>query len=467
MRIINSGSIDGCTLKDSDIYFINGINSSEEASMLALRDISNAMKERLTEEAFNRTNFYLAYNPAEGILADVHESYEQSTGRNAVLFLRSFLGFGIENVADNFRAGEAVSNLIVESSEAGVLPEHLAQIKNSLRHGRRVIIIGYSQGNFFMNAIYQALTPSEQSSTSLMSIATPDDQVADGSRHITLTTDRLISLIDTRIEILDPNFTNTQITNGTLGHLFAFDYFSDGLDSREQILNQLTTMRIETPLMPAFFDNGVINATLTWEPINYFPKLFSGVQEVSEIDQQFELASSGAFFSPSRYDRAHGSQVNENELVRFNEGLDGEGLGHGRIDRFPLGRSDTLNSVHYAIPSCNSFEIVDDELRVDRYEFFGGIDYMDLSDSELTQIEPPIVKSNVIVDGFGSQRRFERFISLSRDQFDNLTTSFIEAFITPDFTNGEIVGIFIRERFPQSEEEITRLDRIFNEQNNN
>jgi hypothetical protein len=116
-----------------------------------------------------------------------------------------------------------------------------------LEEGRRVVLVGHSQGNLYVNQAWEALIASEQENVRTIAVATPADHVGDVTEpYTTLHRDSLAASLFAALGALP---TNTDMDEECGGTLLGFDVpwlchgfkvaYLKGATPREQILNHV------------------------------------------------------------------------------------------------------------------------------------------------------------------------------------------------------------------------------------
>jgi len=151
----------------------------------------------------------------------------------------------------------------------------VTKYRTTIAEGKKVLLIAHSQGNLFGNQAYKLLTPSEQSSFGMVSIANVDNNVLGnssfGATYTTLTDDRVIeALIAIQLNLptspMNPNTENLTASEDAWGHLFVESYMVDGSVSEMQITQDILTTLSSLPEPYQVVEPGVITVSLTWGP---------------------------------------------------------------------------------------------------------------------------------------------------------------------------------------------------------
>lgn len=182
-NIVKSGSF-ACE-EQYTVLFGNGIMNSEQDSKDSLIELTTQMHPKLIPKLKDNTAYNNVYNPTENFIRDLEESYHQKNYAD-----RKQL---IEWLANSTLAPkwfqQYVKDLIVKLNNERILSSDVTQshvkIYNSLlAKGRQLTPVTHSQGNLFVNEAYFGIQEPLRQGMSIVSVANPDDVVADrDQRH--------------------------------------------------------------------------------------------------------------------------------------------------------------------------------------------------------------------------------------------------------------------------------------------
>lgn len=227
------------------VFFGNGVwNDVEDA------DESCSVLEELLEAHVSGTNlngiitYKLAYNPSEGYLADLLETFEQDLQTSYSLFwnylaewdlMPDFLQDKIIEIAKEVDADVVSANPSVQ--------EHIEQYNTYLSEGKTVVLVAHSQGNLYGNIAYIGIDPQYIDGFGIVSVANPDSYVAGGGPYTTIDEDFIIGSI---LSALPPNLDNFfgPLNWGDVwgGHSFIKSYMASGHEAEAKILNDIVAM---------------------------------------------------------------------------------------------------------------------------------------------------------------------------------------------------------------------------------
>jgi hypothetical protein len=187
--------------KDAVIFFGNGVGNDEEKAVLSMKKLKEVIQgDDLQFKGFN-LDFDVAYNQSgcdpelnteNGCLDDIIESVMQKTSSiNEKEFWAYLAGLRLATKEEEIKFGlffeQEEFNLVMETANSTAsmirdfriedVAKHLVLYQNSISTGKKVVLVAHSQGNLFGNDVYPFLTPTEQASFGMVSVATPTDNV--------------------------------------------------------------------------------------------------------------------------------------------------------------------------------------------------------------------------------------------------------------------------------------------------
>jgi hypothetical protein len=191
-----------CSNQGATVIYINGVFESKSDADADMQ----ALKYEYQKRHNDNINFLVGYNGTEGGGADdLVESAMNSYG---------------DNVNDYD------------------LQDILIQVQGELKT-RKVLLVGYSEGTYYTNAVYDYLTTHgvDKSSVAVYNIASPAWYVAGGGNYLTSSTDNAVSGLVTVLagkvgakKPLPPNITlqipASELNDPTGGHLLTTDYLA-------------------------------------------------------------------------------------------------------------------------------------------------------------------------------------------------------------------------------------------------
>ncbi len=237
-----------CPTEKTTIFFINGVDTEEFNAINSKEKLAKEVLAKTPDNLKDCLSFDYAYNTDELLKLDFIEAGLQKSeelDRSTSLFWKVYLralamsqlpGFNL--LADDlYRKVAREAALYVLGDQVA---EHLVKYREHLAQGRRVILVPHSQGSFYANQEWLALSATERGKTRLVAVATPADSVADGGPYTTLTEDgfaRKYFLL-----ALPANAANTEPCGDEYRcHGFKESYLS-GTNSRTRIVNAILAL---------------------------------------------------------------------------------------------------------------------------------------------------------------------------------------------------------------------------------
>lgn len=273
-----------CPVQETTLFFVNGVNtekkdaerSKKRIKLLLLR--SGISAECISfDVAYNTNEFTLTADLLEAFLQITAEQEEDPSTLWKFLFrVQDVFLTPIASLYDSLVDSQFTStNLLIESGEyvlGDQLSEHLDNYQAALEAGRRVILLGHSQGNLYVNEAWEAFIATERQHVRTIGVSTPSDHVGGGTEpYTTLYKDGLAATV---FALLGSLPTNTPMDEECLegswychGFINAYLY---GTIPREQILGHiLAALPEEAP--PSFTIMGDMYLYLDGTPIPYVP----------------------------------------------------------------------------------------------------------------------------------------------------------------------------------------------------
>jgi hypothetical protein len=240
-----------CPVQETAVFYVNGVDNKESDA--------DKSRRRLRQELLSSPDVQpecvrvgYAYNTNEPLFLDFLEAAIQKSDEldfEISDFWRYYFRFKTVGSAawfDNLVADRYSKWDLAEFLLGDQLQEHLRLYRGELAMGRRVILVAHSQGNLYANETWRALTPDEQSQVRLVAVATPSDEVADGSeRYTTLEEDGVAKRFF--FFALPANAANEEPCSSEWEcHGFKESYLS-GQNSHDRIVNQVVSLLPENP----------------------------------------------------------------------------------------------------------------------------------------------------------------------------------------------------------------------------
>ena len=162
--------------------------------------------------------------------------------------------------------------VIEQLADSGDLRIITADLREAVARGQRVVIVGYSQGNYFANLAFNRLSSEEQSSVGIVHIATPTPPLSEKNPYYTFNTDRVINGVRDASDLVEswnltsppnPNEDNQSTSPSGSGHAF-FDYLINSSNTGEKIASAVVSRFNNLTPPIASIGTGIIQVTLTW-----------------------------------------------------------------------------------------------------------------------------------------------------------------------------------------------------------
>jgi hypothetical protein len=263
-----------CDQKESIVFFGNGVKMLKKNADDSKKIIKNRLMMVLPPEEFELLGFDIAYNDTHGLPLDLLESSVQLLSGN----IRGFWHFllRLAPVPDWFTDKFILLSSMLDYSAlvtTDSLKDHVTKYKSAIAEGKKIILVGHSQGNMFGNQAYNLLDSHERLSFGMVAVANVDNNVLGNATaeatYTTLIDDRVISaLIAIQLNLptspMDPNTENLTVSEDAWGHSFIDSYMVKGSVSETQITGDVLTALYNLPEPYQLVEPGVITVALTW-----------------------------------------------------------------------------------------------------------------------------------------------------------------------------------------------------------
>ncbi len=227
------------------VFFGNGVWNDAEDADESRRFLQDVLEIHISGTNLDGTITYkLAYNPSNGYLEDLLETFEQDLQTNYSLFwnylaewdtMPDFLQDRIIEIANEVDAAVVSANPSVQ--------EHIALYNQYLSEGKMVVLVAHSQGNLYGNIAYLGIDQHYIDGFGMVSVANPDSSVAGRGPYTTIHEDIIIGSI---LSALPPNLDNFfgPLNWGDVwgGHSFIKSYMASGYKAETKILNDVVSM---------------------------------------------------------------------------------------------------------------------------------------------------------------------------------------------------------------------------------
>ena len=239
----------------ASIYYVNGIRTDENSALLDAVSLKIALSDYYDGKLPVGVEVCFQHNPSAGTVSDFVEAIDQKLAE----LPSSDIPEPIENYLQLFydapnrikdSAEEVFFEFVQRQPTESDIDAHVKEYQESaLSDGKKLVIVGHSQGNFFANESYSRLSAEQQQRTRLYSVATPSHFVAGDGLHITDTRD-LIWLVPSIPPAMFPNNTNTlnpfvQYYLDVWGHSFTGYYLAAEVESRRKIAENIDAVLID------------------------------------------------------------------------------------------------------------------------------------------------------------------------------------------------------------------------------
>ncbi len=227
------------------VFFGNGVWNDVEDANESRRKLETCLNTHISGTNIDGMITYeLAYNPSDGYLADLLETFEQDLQTNYSLFWNYLAEWDLmpDILQDKIIAiAKEVDAAIVSANPS--VQEHIALYNGYLSEGKMAVLVAHSQGNLYGNIAYLGIDPQYIGRFGIVSVANPDSSVAGGGPYTTIDEDLIIGSIPLA---LLPNLDNFfgPLNWGDIwgGHNFIKSYMAPGRKAETKILNDVVTM---------------------------------------------------------------------------------------------------------------------------------------------------------------------------------------------------------------------------------
>lgn len=224
------------------VFFGNGVWNEVEDANGSRRKLETRLNAHISGTNLDGTITYkLAYNPSEGALEDLVETFAQETQTDYSKFWNYLAGLDImpDYLQDKLKVIANIVNASIVSANPSV-QAHIEQYNTYLGKNRKVILVAHSQGNLYGNIAYLGINPQYLDRFGIVSVANPDDYVAGGGPYTTIEEDLIIGSLSTALVSNVNNFSLTYINPFDLsGHNFIKSYMFSGHAAEKQILEDI------------------------------------------------------------------------------------------------------------------------------------------------------------------------------------------------------------------------------------
>lgn len=184
--------------KKTALLFVNGMFNSFKDARLNMDRLSIAYQEAALE--YHEADLFtskLVYNHDEYGLHQAFEVMRQKLADNAIaeynlISMLQGRQAMIPSIRDAWLAGFIYLDMSFSDPD---LNSAITEIQGAIAGGSRVLLVGHSQGNFYVNRAYERLTDAQKKNVGIVSVATPTSYIAGYGEWTTLTNDVVIQSV--------------------------------------------------------------------------------------------------------------------------------------------------------------------------------------------------------------------------------------------------------------------------------
>lgn len=276
--ITESKAASTCSPSSYLVVHTNGINTTKEESLHNAMDVlAPAIGASYRDEG---VRVALAYNPTSGLDEDLMATIKQkmteypgvSEEKIIKAFVRKIFDVSLPQTLKDYISQYHI-NKINDSGFITYGDADLADVEGALRsnlvENQKIVLCGYSQGNIYVNQLYNRLTTGSnavpKSAIKIVGIASPAAYVAGGGDYLTSTNDKIIAglrLLD--FAVLPSNCTISKTAKDENGHSFESVYMNPDLEGRAKIIEKIHAAMDSLVSPGGEGTQGPITVTLTW-----------------------------------------------------------------------------------------------------------------------------------------------------------------------------------------------------------
>lgn len=247
------------------MFFGNGVWNDEEAADSSRRLLTRRMESKIAgSELEGIITYATAYNPTEGKIRDLLETFEQNAQTDTSQFWRFLAGLDpLPDFLQNklIEIANEVDAEVVSSNPA--VQNHIEKYNQFLSEGNKVVVVAHSQGNLFANIAYLGLDAQYKEGFGIVSVGNPDNHVAGDGPYTTLEEDIIIGNVVNSMPANLDNFFGINLRDLS-GHKFADSYMASGKSAETKILNDAVNSINGLSFPETDLSNGIVTATLSW-----------------------------------------------------------------------------------------------------------------------------------------------------------------------------------------------------------
>lgn len=255
------------------IQYVNGINTTYLGALSDVVALQRHLEDSLERDyPDEEVMFELSYNNTQGFWTDLLEAFVQyrseSGDEEASLwdFMKQSSGLMMLALAYEKLEPVMLDQLEGFTLREATLQEHVSRYRSHLLQGTRVLLVAHSQGNFYANEAYEALTstgsPVDPDTIGLVAVATPASTVAGGGEHLNSRDDRVLDLI---VGELEGNAENTASSREDFWKHAFEEVYLDGNVTGPRLTDMVLRALGRLSYPDAEASTGAITVTLGWD----------------------------------------------------------------------------------------------------------------------------------------------------------------------------------------------------------
>ncbi|MFH1155661.1 MAG: hypothetical protein V1793_17785 [Pseudomonadota bacterium] len=225
------------------IFFGNGVWNDHEGAELSRRVLSEEIEtDVLGTELEGLLTYEVAYNPTEGAISDLMETFIQNAETDFTKFWRYLSG--LDPLPDILlKRLKEIANAVDESILLynPAVQNHVNVYNSYLNNGKKVVVVAHSQGNLFANIAYTGIDINRIHSFGIVSVGNPDSYVAGNGAYTTLDEDIIIGAVPCSLPSNLDNFSGINLDDLT-GHMFVKSYLATGHQAEQTILDNIISV---------------------------------------------------------------------------------------------------------------------------------------------------------------------------------------------------------------------------------
>ena len=223
-----------------------------------------------------KLEFDMMYNPTNGPLLDLMEAFEQRMGAIGKLVDWTQFWRMVNGIVPGSSEYKAAHSQVFQKHYKSMKANQEEAVQNvvqkctaALLEGSKVLLVGHSQGNLFINQVYDRLRVEKTlkkrlNSIGVVAIATPASRVAGGGMYTTLYEDKVINMVRSIFPGTKAGNVRNANPSSPTSHFLADDYLKIDTQSRKKILSQIRSTIVNLRRPTQIARRGIITVTLRW-----------------------------------------------------------------------------------------------------------------------------------------------------------------------------------------------------------